>query len=101
MVTLYSRGVTLYSRIATLYSHRFTIIDTITVERPDDDLMRVKNSEARILLLYSTKAEGEKIMLAADSLGLTGKNYVWIVTQSIIGENLEGHMTFPVGMLGE
>ncbi|KAA0188752.1 hypothetical protein HAZT_HAZT005684 [Hyalella azteca] len=80
---------------------KFTIIDTITVERAEDDLTRVKNSEARILLLYSTKAEGEEIMLAAESLGLTGKNYVWIVTQSIIGENLEGKNAFPVGMLGE
>lgn len=80
---------------------RFTIIDSITVERADEDLKRVKNSEARILLLYSTKKEGETIMKAAESLDLTGKNYVWIVTQSIIGENSESKMTFPVGMLGK
>ncbi|KAF2368868.1 Receptor ligand binding region [Trinorchestia longiramus] len=79
---------------------KFTIIDTITVEHAEEDLVHVKNSEARILLLYSTKNEGEDIMLAAEALGLTGKNYVWIVTQSIIGENLEGKKTFPVGMLG-
>ena len=40
-------------------------------------------------------------MKAADKLELTGKNYVWIVAQSIIGDNLEGKASFPVGMLGE
>lgn len=79
---------------------KFTIIDTIEIESAKTDLQAVKNSEARILLLYSTKDEAEDIMIAARDLGLTGKNFVWIVTQSVIGENLESRTTFPVGMLG-
>ena len=37
----------------------------------------------------------------ASSLGLTGKAYVWVVTQSVVGSNLDqAPEQFPMGMLG-
>jgi hypothetical protein len=36
---------------------------------------------------------------AAEELHITGENYVWVVTQSVI-ENGQTHPQFPVGMLG-
>ena len=37
----------------------------------------------------------------AKEAGLTGKSYVWIATQSVIGESKEALPDFPAGMLGE
>jgi hypothetical protein len=36
-------------------------------------------------------------MAEAKLLGLTGKSYVWIVTQSVIGANLDAPEEFPIG----
>ncbi|XP_076057094.1 glutamate ionotropic receptor NMDA type subunit 2 isoform X2 [Oratosquilla oratoria] len=79
---------------------KFTIIDTVLVNKAEDDLIAVSNSEARIMLLYSTKAEAQSIMRAAKDLGLAGKDYVWIVTQSVVGAEDAAPNDFPVGMLG-
>ena len=67
----------------------------------DEDLAVVVDSEARIMLLYSTSEEARHIMRAAEKLGLTGKNYVWIVTQSVVGPSEVAPSDFPVGMLGK
>ena len=37
----------------------------------------------------------------AKEAGLTGKSYVWIATQSVIGESKEALPDFPAGMLGK
>ena len=58
-------------------------------------------SETRIVLLYSTNIEGSNIMKWASEAGLTGRSYVWIATQSVIGESVEGSPELPAGMLGE
>lgn len=63
------------------------------------DLMELVNSEARVMLLYCTKAEAIDILAAATEMKITGENYVWVVTQSVI-ENTQAHASFPVGMLG-
>ena len=39
-------------------------------------------------------------MKMAKEKGLTGKSYVWIATQSVIGETREALPDFPTGMLG-
>ena len=39
-------------------------------------------------------------MKMAKEKGLTGKSYVWIATQSVIGETREALPDFPAGMLG-
>ena len=58
-------------------------------------------SETRIILLYSTKIEGGNIMKWAKEAGLTGRSYVWIGTQSVIGESTEALADLPAGMLGK
>lgn len=57
-------------------------------------------SEARIILLYSTREEARSILKAAEQMGLTGEKYVWIATQSVIGSTREAPAEFPIGMLG-
>ncbi|XP_066971386.1 glutamate receptor ionotropic, NMDA 2B-like isoform X1 [Macrobrachium rosenbergii] len=78
----------------------FTITNTVRVGDVETDLMELVNSEARILFLYSTRSEAAAILAKAAVLGLTGRNYLWIVTQSVIQSQLEAPMEFPVGMLG-
>ena len=62
-------------------------------------------SQVRIVLLYCTKDEANNIMEWARDKDLTGNNYVWIVTQSVIGESRKGTASakpqFPIGMLGK
>ena len=66
-----------------------------------EDLHDLEMSETRILLLYSTRQEGSQIMKWAKEAGLTAKSYVWIATQSVIGESFEALPDFPEGMLGK
>ena len=66
-----------------------------------EDLRELEMSETRIVLLYSTNIEGSNIMKWASEAGLTGRSYVWIATQSVIGESVEGSPELPAGMLGE
>jgi hypothetical protein len=47
------------------------------------------------------RQEGSNIMRWAKEAGLTGKSYVWIATQSVIGESKEALPDFPAGMLGK
>lgn len=65
------------------------------------DLRELEMSETRILLLYSTRNEGANIMRWAKEAGLTGNSYVWIATQSVIGESNEAMADYPAGMLGQ
>ena len=71
----------------------------------EEDIEKLAVSETRIILLYSTKDEANNILSWARDRDLTGNNYVWIVTQSVIGESRMGTASakpqFPVGMLGE
>ncbi|XP_050721991.1 glutamate receptor ionotropic, NMDA 2B-like [Eriocheir sinensis] len=78
----------------------FTMTNTVRVSDPDTDLGILVSSEARILFLYSTRSEAAAIMHSAGQLGLTGTNYLWIVTQSVIQSNADAPGEFPVGMLG-
>ena len=56
-------------------------------------------------MLYATREEAAEILDWAREKELTGNNFVWIVTQSVIGESRNGQApsksTFPIGMLGE
>ena len=79
---------------------KFTILSAILVTEPHD-LLELVNSESRVMLLYSTREEAIKILSDAREYKITGENYVWVVTQSVI-ENLQTTPSqFPVGMLGE
>ncbi|KAL6435447.1 hypothetical protein ACFW04_005434 [Cataglyphis niger] len=77
---------------------KFTILNAILVTDPHD-LQELVNSESRVMLLYSTREEAIHILTAAREYKITGENYVWVVTQSVI-ENLQTPSQFPVGMLG-
>ncbi|XP_043477642.1 glutamate receptor ionotropic, NMDA 2B isoform X4 [Leptopilina heterotoma] len=77
---------------------KFTILNAVQVTKPHD-LHELVNSESRVMLLYSTREEAAHILKAARDLKITGENYVWVVTQSVI-ENLQTPHQFPVGMLG-
>ncbi|XP_076334851.1 glutamate receptor ionotropic, NMDA 2B-like isoform X2 [Tachypleus tridentatus] len=85
---------------------RYNIMDVFVIKKKirkeiAEEIEFLKYSEVRVILLYSTKEEGAEIMGAADDLGITGKNYVWIVTQSVFGTAENNAPTeFPVGMLG-
>lgn len=81
-------------------SFSFTIQTEVKVTQ-EEDLNELKLSETRIILLYSTRQEGSQIMKWAAKLGLTGNSYVWIATQSVIGESKESLPEFPPGMLGK
>lgn len=86
-------------RVNEMQDHfKFTILNSIIVTK-SSDLVELVNSEARVMLLYATKGEAIDILNAADELKLTGENYVWVVTQSVI-ENGQTPSQFPVGMLG-
>lgn len=86
-------------RVNDMQEHfKFTILNSVIMTR-SSDLMELVNSEARVMLLYCTKGEALEILSTADELKLTGENYVWVVTQSVI-ENKQAPPQFPVGMLG-
>jgi hypothetical protein len=60
-------------------------------------------SEVRIVLLYCTQAEASAIMAKAKTLGLLGSNYLWMATQSVVGDITDKRITrkdLPSGMLG-
>lgn len=78
---------------------RFTILNSVLVTK-GSDLQELVESESRVMLLYCTREEAQKILQSANSYGITGENYVWVVTQSVM-ENLQAPQLFPVGMLGE
>ncbi|KAF8778339.1 Glutamate receptor ionotropic like protein [Argiope bruennichi] len=91
----------------TLYHEfKFTIVKIVTLKETEREAIRsemedLADSEARIILLFASRQEAFEIMGAARDLGLTGKHYVWIAAQSVIGTQLDtppGH--FPPGMLG-
>ncbi|CAK9290348.1 unnamed protein product [Gordionus sp. m RMFG-2023] len=60
---------------------------------------------ARIFVLHSSRDEASKIFKIANDLKLTGKDYMWIVTQSVVGNTQEfmdfdKQQIYPVGIFG-
>ncbi|XP_069700780.1 glutamate receptor ionotropic, NMDA 2B-like [Periplaneta americana] len=78
---------------------KMSVMSTLVLSNASD-LAELCNTEARIILLYSTREEARNIMAEATRLKLTGTNYLWLVTQSVISDVMEGPKEFPVGMLG-
>nr|AXF48844.1 ionotropic receptor IR13 [Lobesia botrana] len=77
---------------------KFTILNAVVVKKPTD-LNELVTSEARVMLLYATREEAADILSTAGDLHLTSENFVWIVTQSVLG-SMQQPNKFPVGMLG-
>ena len=86
-----------FSEILFFFSFRIQVEAKVSSK---EDLLKVKQTETRILLLYSTKTEAENIMRWANEFELTTKNYIWIATQSVIGRERRASQEFPPGMLG-
>jgi len=80
-------------------NYRFTILSSVLVTK-NSDLQQLVASESRVMLLYCTREEALRILQAARGFKITGENYVWVVTQSVM-ENLQAPQLFPVGMLGK
>lgn len=81
-----------------VFNYRFTILSSVLVTK-NSDLQQLVTSESRVMLLYCTREEALRILQAARNFKITGENYVWVVTQSVM-ENLQAPQLFPVGMLG-
>nr|XP_054925841.1 glutamate receptor ionotropic, NMDA 2A-like [Dermacentor andersoni] len=57
--------------------------------------------EARVILLFASKDDSRELFAAALQLEMTGNNYVWIVTQSVIGAHPGiAPPEYPAGLLG-
>lgn len=82
-----------------IIQYRFTILNSVLVTK-NSDLQELVDSESRVMLLYCTREEALRILQAARVYKITGENYVWVVTQSVM-ENLQAPQLFPVGMLGK
>ncbi|XP_076366206.1 glutamate receptor ionotropic, NMDA 2B-like isoform X2 [Tachypleus tridentatus] len=72
---------------------KFNILDIFVIKGKTKNEIRaelevLKNSDARVIVLYVTKDEGSSVMGAANDLGLTGMNYMWIATQSAVGSGI-------------
>nr|XP_033340266.1 glutamate receptor ionotropic, NMDA 2B isoform X2 [Megalopta genalis] len=78
---------------------KFTILSS-TLVTDEADLAELSKSESRVMLLYSTREEANRILKAAKDYKMTGENYVWVVTQSVIENPQTPPSQFPVGMLG-
>ena len=96
------RTITLF--ILSFILFRFSIQAEVKVTS-SEHILDVLQSETRIIMLYATREEAAEILDWAKEKELTGNNYVWIVTQSVIGESRNGQApsksTFPIGMLGK
>ena len=67
-------------------------------------MSELAESEVRIILLYCTQSEGSHIMKEAAKRGLTSRKYLWLVTQSVVGDPddvLSTRNDLPTGMIGE
>lgn len=86
--------------------HSYSILNIVIIEKNNreeivEELRSLVLSEARIFLLYSSRREAQEILAAAAQLEMTNKNYMWIVTQSVLGRgNGNAPGEFPPGMLG-
>eukprot|EP00093_Oithona_nana_P013132 13132.XXX_148334_147880_1 [CDS] Oithona nana genome sequencing. len=50
------------------------------------DVTDLAASEVRIIVLHCTQGEASLILGAAEKAGLTSHKYLWLVTQSVIGD---------------
>lgn len=60
-----------------------------------DQLIDMKNAQARVYLMYGGKTDSEVIFRDAAALNMTGAGYVWIVTEQALSAR-----NAPQGLLG-
>ncbi|CAN8007799.1 unnamed protein product [Ixodes pacificus] len=85
---------------------KFSVLDVYTLrghtrQEFRSQLEPVATGEARVLLLFASKEDSREVFAAVSQLGMTSKNYVWIVTQSVIGAHAGlAPPEYPAGLLG-
>ena len=66
-------------------------------------LQNLKKEQKLVTISNTIQLEASKIMEKASASGLTSSNYLWMVTQSVVGDPDELRSTrndLPTGMLG-
>lgn len=78
------------------------VFKTRSIEDVKNELRELAKSESRVYLLYCSKNHAKIILEESAKLNLTNRNYVWIVSESIVGSDISTHAPsqFPAGMLG-
>ncbi|XP_064478765.1 glutamate receptor ionotropic, NMDA 2B-like [Ornithodoros turicata] len=85
---------------------RFVILTVKTLRGRTRDELRAEleplaTGEARVLLLFAGKDEARDVFAAAHDVHITGRNFIWIVTQSVIGAVPSlAPPEFPAGLIG-
>ncbi len=91
-------------KFVALYFSRYNIQAVFKVSESNGwDVTDLAASEVRIIILYCTQSEASVILEAADKSGLTSHKYLWLVTQSVIGDPGDrsiNRRALPLGMLG-
>ncbi|CAG5135588.1 unnamed protein product, partial [Candidula unifasciata] len=80
----------------------FKIVSTFHVRDSDDVgsvLGKALGSDTRVFLLHCSSRASFSIIEAAVKLGLSGKEYIWILTRSSIPTGKYGPESFPVGLM--
>ncbi|XP_074647823.1 glutamate receptor ionotropic, NMDA 2B-like isoform X2 [Tubulanus polymorphus] len=83
----------------------FELLQTVHLVEMDEkgirkQLIKIKDSDTRIMLLLASKEDSHNIFAVAAELGLTADQYMWIVTQSAVGNKQTPPPSYPVGMMG-
>ena len=97
--------ITNYISLLTLYYSRYNVQAVFKVTDTNGwDMKQLAESEVRIIILYCTQNEASQILQSAQKSNLTSNKYLWLVTQSVIGDPFDrsvNRRALPVGMLGE
>ena len=95
----------LITSLLTLYYSRYNVQAVFKVTETNGwDMKQLAESEVRIIILYCTQNEASEILKSAQKSNLTSNKYLWLVTQSVIGDPFDrsvNRRALPVGMLGE
>ncbi|XP_078319619.1 glutamate receptor ionotropic, NMDA 2B-like isoform X2 [Crassostrea virginica] len=76
--------------------------DTVIKQKSREALIMDNKSQNRVFLIHASSREAKDIMEVAAELGLTGKEYIWIMTSFCIGflRNPNAPRVYPIGSLG-
>ena len=64
-------------------------VDTDSADAAIEELSKLKG-DARIFILYANGEDAATIFELAAKVGLTSDEYMWLVTQSVVGQNGPG-----------
>ncbi|PVD39227.1 hypothetical protein C0Q70_01855 [Pomacea canaliculata] len=78
------------------------IQDPDVMEAVSRDLLSIASSDTRVILLFAHEQDTRSILEAAESLGIAGREYVWITAFEAIPKGQEDIAAdLPVGLLAE